>query len=83
MQAFIAYLIVAAALIYAAWLLMPQVLRRWCVARLKTVVPASRGGWIARLESASGETGCTTCKACATDEKSSAPEIKTVQFHRR
>jgi hypothetical protein len=83
MQALIAYLIVATALIYAAWLLMPQALRRWLVAGLGSVVPASRQKWIARLQSASEETGCTTCKACATDEKSSAPQIKTVEFHRR
>ncbi|HEY5928841.1 MAG TPA: hypothetical protein VIU02_00885 [Burkholderiales bacterium] len=83
MQALITYLIVAAASAYAAWLLMPQALRRWLVANLKSVVPASRQKWIARLERASEETGCTTCKACATDEKSPTPGIKTVEFHRR
>ncbi len=83
MQALIAYLIVAIALIYAAWLLMPQALRRWFVASLGAVVPASGQKWIARLESASEETGCTTCKACATDDKSSVPQVKTVEFHRR
>lgn len=83
MQALIAYLIVSAALVYAAWLLMPRALRRRLVAYLKSVVPASRQKWVARLERASEETGCTTCKACATDEKSPSPEIKTVEFHRR
>lgn len=83
MQALIAYLIVVIALAYAAWLLMPRVARRWLVARLKSVVPASRQSWIARLERAGEETGCATCKACAPDEKSSAPEIKTVEFRRR
>ncbi|HYJ17544.1 MAG TPA: hypothetical protein VEW72_00075 [Burkholderiales bacterium] len=83
MQALITYLIVATAMVYAAWLLMPQALRRRLVAYLKSVVPASRQKWIARLERASEETGCTTCKACATDEKSLAPQIKTVEFHRR
>jgi hypothetical protein len=80
-QAFIAYLIVAAALVYAAWLLMPQALRRWFVGCLKVMVPVSRREWITRLEKAGEEAGCTTCKACATDEKSSAPQ--TVEFHRR
>lgn len=83
MQALIAYLIVAIALLYAGWLLMPQALRRWFVAQLKSIVPGSGQKWVARLESASEETGCTTCKACATDEKSSEPQIKTVEFHRR
>jgi hypothetical protein len=83
MQALIAYLIVAIALLYTSWLLMPQALRRWVVASLGSVVPASGQKWIARLQRASEETGCTTCKACATEDISPAPEIKTVKFHRR
>ena len=83
MQALIAYSIVAAAMFYSAWLLMPQALRRWFVARLRSAAPASQRSWIVRLESAAEDTGCSTCKGCATDAKASSPAIKTVELHRR
>lgn len=81
MQALIAYSIVAAALAYASWLLMPQVMRRWLLARIRNIAPASQRSWIARLESAGEDTGCSTCKGCATDGKASSPATNTVEFH--
>lgn len=83
MQALVAYSIVAAAMLYSSWLLMPQAMRRWFVARLKSAAPASQRSWIVRLERAAEDTGCSTCKGCASDEKAPAPAIKTVEFHRR
>lgn len=83
MQALIAYSIVAAAILYSAWLLMPQALRRWLLASIKAVVPASRRSLIVRLESASEDRGCSTCKGCATDAKAKSPAIKAVEFRRR
>ena len=83
MQALIAYSIVAAAMLYSAWLLMPQALRRWLLASIKAVVPASWRSSIVRLESASDDTGCNTCKGCAADATASSPAIKTVEVHRR
>jgi len=82
MQALIAYSIVAVASAYAAWLLMPQRQRRWIVARLGALMPASQRGWIARLEKASGETGCSTCKGCAADGNPPAASIKAVELRR-
>lgn len=83
MQALIAYSIVAAALVYASWLLMPQVVRRWLLAHIRNIAPASRRNWIVRLENAAEETGCATCKGCATEGKAPSPANKTVEFHRR
>lgn len=83
MQALIAYSIVAAAMLYSAWLLMPQALRRWLLTRIKVVVPASWRSSIVRLESASDDAGCSTCKGCAADAVAKSPAIKTVEFHRR
>jgi len=71
MQALIAYLIVAAAAVYAAWLLMPQRTRRSLIAALMSVAPSQRA-WLGRL--ADGEhAGCSTCKGCATDKPPSVP----------
>jgi hypothetical protein len=82
MQTFVAYFIVAIALLYAGWLFMPQVLRRWLIARFITLVPASQRARFARLQSGAESVGCSTCKGCATDAPSSAP-VKTIHLHRR
>ena len=82
MQTLIAYFIVAIAIFYAGWLFMPQALRRWLIARLITLVPASQRARFARLQSGAETVGCSTCKGCATDAPPSAP-VKTIQLHRR
>lgn len=82
MQALIAYSIVAIAVVYAAWLFMPQVMRRWLMARLVAIMPASRRGWLARLQASSEQTGCSTCKGCATDGKTASSSIKTIELRR-
>ena len=81
MQALIAYSIVAGAMLYSAWLLMPQAVRRWLLARVTVVVPASGRGFILRLENASEDAGCRSCKGCAADAKVSSPAFKPVEFH--
>lgn len=73
MQALIAYFIVAAAAVYAAWLLMPQRARRLLIAAL-TIVAPSRRAWLARLAADSARPGCSTCKGCASDKPPSAPD---------
>ena len=83
MQALIAYSIVAAAMLYSAWLFVPRAMRGWLLASIKAIVPASRRGLIVRLENASEDAGCRSCKGCAADAKVSSPAIKTVEFHRR
>jgi len=82
MQTLITYLIVAIAILYAGWLFMPQVLRRWLITRLIAVAPSSQRARLARLGSGAESVGCSTCKGCATDAPSSAPG-KTIQVHRR
>ena len=82
MQTLIAYFIVAIALLYAGWLFMPQVMRRWLIARLISLVPASQRARFARLQSGAETVGCSTCKGCATDAPSAAP-VKPIQLHRR
>ena len=81
MQSLIAYFIVAIAILYAGWLLMPQVMRRWLIARLITLVPASQHARFARLQSGAESVGCSTCKGCATDAPP-AESVKTIQLHR-
>ena len=82
MQALIAYSIVAAAVIYAAWLFMPRTLRRWLIDRLIGVAPSSQRARLARLQADTASAGCSTCKGCAADEASATP-AKTIQLHRR
>lgn len=82
MQTLIAYFIVAIAILYAGWLFMPQALRRWLIARLITLVPASQRARFARLQSGAESVGCSTCKGCATDEQAASP-VKTIRLHRR
>ena len=82
MQTFIAYFIVAIALVYSGWLFMPQGARRWLIARLIAVVPSSQRARFARLQSGPESVGCNTCKGCATDAPV-ASTVKTIQLHRR
>jgi hypothetical protein len=82
MQTVIAYSIVAIALAYAAWLFMPQGLRRWVIGLLIEVVPLSQRARFARLQSGAESVGCSTCKGCATDAPA-APAVKTIHLHRR
>jgi hypothetical protein len=82
MQTLIAYFIVAMAALYAAWLFMPQALRRWLIARLITLAPASERARLARLQADTESVGCSTCKGCATDAPAASP-LKTVHLHRR
>lgn len=82
MQTLITYLIVAIAILYAGWLFMPQVLRRWLITGLIEIAPSSQRARLARLQSGAESVGCSSCKGCATDAPPSAP-IKTIQVHRR
>ena len=82
MQTLITYLIVAIAILYAGWLFMPQILRRWLIAGLIEIAPSSQRARLARLQSGAESVGCSSCKGCATDAPPSAP-IKTIQVHRR
>jgi hypothetical protein len=82
MQTLIAYFIVSLAIVYAAWLFMPQALRRWLIARLITVAPSSQRARLARLQADTESVGCSTCKGCATDAQAASP-VKTIQLHRR
>jgi len=81
MQTFIAYFIVAIAIIYAIWLFMPQGARRWLIARFIAVVPSSQRGRFARLQSGAESVGCSTCKGCETDAPAGTT-VKTIQLHR-
>ncbi len=86
MQALIAYFIVAVAMVYAAWLFMPQALRGHLIARFIAFVPASQQARFARLRSGAESVGCSSCKGCASTASSSAPpaaQTKTIQLHRR
>ncbi|MBI3527655.1 MAG: hypothetical protein HY067_06770 [Betaproteobacteria bacterium] len=82
MQTLIAYFIVALAIIYAGWLFMPQTMRRWLIARLITLAPASQRARFTRLQSGAESVGCSTCKGCATDAQP-ASRVETIQLHRR
>jgi hypothetical protein len=82
MQTVIAYSIVAIALVYAAWLFMPQALRRWVIGVLIEAVPLSQRARFARLQSGAESVGCNTCKGCATDAPA-ASAVKTIRLHRR
>jgi succinate dehydrogenase/fumarate reductase-like Fe-S protein len=82
-QALIAYFIVVIAIMYAAWLFMPQAMRRWLIARLIAVVPLSQRARLSRLQSDTGSVGCSTCKGCAADEPAVSEPVRTIQVHRR
>jgi hypothetical protein len=83
MQELIAYLIVAAAALYAAWLFMPQAMRHRLIGRMMILAP-SKQAWLARVEADGENAGCRTCKGCATDENPApAPEPAKIKIHRR
>jgi hypothetical protein len=82
MQSVIAYFIVAIAIIYAAWLFMPQALRRWVIAHFIAGLPSSQRARFARLSSGAESVGCSTCKGCATDAPATST-VKTIQLQRR
>ena len=86
MQTLIAYFVVAIAMVYAAWLFMPQALRRRLIARFISFVPSSQQARFSRLQSGAESVGCSSCKGCASTASSSAPQAaqtKTIQLHRR
>lgn len=70
-QFLIVALIVAAALVYSAWVLMPAAWRRAAAAHLARraaragVAPRRATVLQARLEGAGGCSECASCKACA------------------
>jgi hypothetical protein len=78
-DALLAYLIVAAAAAYAAWVLMPRTLRRRLVVALRRVAPDGAQSWLAKMDAA--ETGCSTCKGCGTPAE--APGLKARELKRR
>ena len=84
MQSFVAYLIVAIALTYAAWLFMPQTARRWLISHTIIMAPGSYRARLARLQSGAESVGCSSCKGCATDAPaaSAASAVKTIRLHR-
>lgn len=82
MQTLIVYLIVTIASIYAAWLFMPQGVRRWLIGRFIAVTPSSQRARFARLRAGAESVGCNSCKGC----ESAAPvvaSVKPIQLHRR
>jgi hypothetical protein len=82
MQAAIVYAVVAAAFLYAAWILMPAALRRWLVATATPLAPRPVRDWLARAQASAADAGCSSCKACASDAKAAAPGIRTIEFRR-
>ena len=81
MQTLIAYFIVAIAIVYAAWLFMPQSARRWLITCLVLVAPLSQRARLARLQAGTESVGCSTCKGCETDAKPDST-IKPIRLHR-
>ena len=81
MQNLVAYLIVTIAVVYAAWLFMPQAARRWLVTRIALVAPPSQRSRLARLQSKTESAGCSTCKGCETDA-TAVPAVKPIRLHR-
>ena len=81
MQNLVAYLIVTIAVVYAAWLFMPQAARRWLVTRIALVAPPSQRSRLARLQSNTESAGCSTCKGCETDAKA-VSAVKPIRLHR-
>jgi Family of unknown function (DUF6587) len=65
MQNLTVFLIVLVAVGYASWRLMPQILRRWLIGRLRRVAP-SRRAWLGRLEAKAEAGDCGSCRGCAT-----------------
>ncbi|HWA12432.1 MAG TPA: hypothetical protein VHA15_05020 [Burkholderiales bacterium] len=83
MQAAIVALIVAAAFVYAAWILMPGGLRRRLAGALAPLAPSGLRAKLERVESGREAPGCSTCKACATDETGARGAWKAIELRRR
>ena len=84
MQTLIAYFIVAIALIYAAWLFMPNAARRWLIGRLARVASPSQRARLASLQASAENAGCSTCKGCETDAKQQGTSTVTpIRLHRQ
>jgi len=81
MQTLIVSLIVTLAAIYAAWLFLPRVARRWLLARLVLVAPPSQRARFARLQADADSVGCSTCKGCETDTKADSA-VKPMRLRR-
>lgn len=62
MQALVAYVIVALAALYAAWVLMPSGLRSRLIGRIRRVAPGALHALLERL--AAQQPGCASCRAC-------------------
>lgn len=80
MQTLIVYAIVAVAAVYAAWLLMPASLRRRVLAWLRRTAPSGAQSLLARLDAE--DAGCSTCRGCAADAKSTGT-ARTIELRRR
>ena len=81
MQTLLAYFIVAIALIYAAWLFMPNAARRWLIGRLARVASPSQRARLASLQASAENAGCSTCKGCETDAKDNS--VRPIRLHRQ
>jgi len=75
MQNLLVLLIVSAAAGYAAWQLMPRVMRRWLIGRMMIIAP-SRRAWLVRLATGAENSGCRSCKGCSAGLQASAPRIR-------
>ena len=75
MQNFLVFLIVSAAAGYAAWQLMPRVMRRWLIGLMMIIAPSHRA-WFARLAAGAENSGCRSCKGCSAGVQASAPRIR-------
>lgn len=73
MQHLLVFLIVAAAAGYAAWQLMPRVLRRWLIGRMMIIAP-SCGAWLARRAIGAENNGCRSCKGCSAGTQAAAAQ---------
>ncbi|AMN47260.1 hypothetical protein ACG33_09160 [Steroidobacter denitrificans] len=83
MQHLLVSLIVAAAAGYAAWQLMPRMLRRWLIARMMILVP-SCSAWLADLAVNAENSGCRSCKGCAAGLQTAASQDRAgIDVHRR
>jgi hypothetical protein len=73
MQHLLVFLIVSVAAGYAAWQLMPRVMRRWLIGRMMIIAP-SHGTWLARMAAGAENSGCRSCKGCSSGRQASAPQ---------
>jgi hypothetical protein len=83
MQSLVVALVVAVAFAYAAWILMPGALRRRLAGALAPLAPPGVREKLERVQSGKEAPGCSTCKACATDDKPARGDWKAVELRRR